>query len=264
MQKYLRMSKKSSTFVRFMNKTVLSILILFSFSLCSLCARAETILLRTGARVRGEIVFQNEEVIILSDASGARYQYPKAEVQEILPDDVSQPAQDAVQEIETAPQKKASVLFELSGGAAFLPKDSVGGAFAVDMLVGSHKIGVKHIFVGAGVGFHGLFIGDKKYNFLPIQAALRMPLIEGKHAPVFGVSLGYGVALSKDYLGGLYAGLDFGYKYCINDKTSIGVLAFAQFHQAQIYVTENVNDVKYSFLTGRNLVSSGLKITFYL
>ena len=49
-----------------------------------MCARAETLILRTGARVQGEILLQNEEVVIIRDASGARFQYPRAEVVEII------------------------------------------------------------------------------------------------------------------------------------------------------------------------------------
>ena len=58
-----------------------------------LCAHAETIVLRTGARVQGTIVFQNEEVVIIRNAEGARFQYPKADVLEILADDTVQEEQ---------------------------------------------------------------------------------------------------------------------------------------------------------------------------
>ena len=64
-------------------------LVLFALSLvCAICAHAETIVLRTGARVKGEIVLQNADVVIVRDASGARFQYPRAEVQEILATDI--------------------------------------------------------------------------------------------------------------------------------------------------------------------------------
>ena len=149
-----------------MKKTILSILLLAA---CLMCARAETIILRTGARVRGTIVFQNEEVVVVRDESGARFQFPRAEVQDIIGDeaasveDKEQPAK--VQEMAVA--KKATVLFELAGGVAYLPSDTVGGAFSVDMLVGSHKINGKRIFVGAGVGYHGLFVGGEKRGISP-------------------------------------------------------------------------------------------------
>ena len=58
----------------------------------ALCAHAETILLRTGARVRGEIVFQNEEVVIVRDAEGKRFQYLRSDVEAVLTDDSAEVA----------------------------------------------------------------------------------------------------------------------------------------------------------------------------
>lgn len=241
--------------------------LIFAFATC---AYADTIVLRTGARVKGEIVFQNEEVIIFRDASGARSQYPRSEVLEIVEDEAvaeSQKEEDSQPEM---PLKKASILLELAGGTAIQPKETVGGMFSVDFLVGSHHIGERHIFAGAGLGYHGLFLGTEKYNFLPIQAAVRMPLLEQKHAPVFGVSLGYGIALSKNYLGGLYAELDLGYRCQLNPKTALALTAFAQFQQARVKATEHIitpedpsQSLPFTNTTGRSLVSAGIKLSLY-
>lgn len=240
-------------------KKVLSIFALAL--LCAVCAHAETLILRTGARVKGEILFQNEEVVIIRNAEGARFQYPRAEVQEILMVDPVEEV-EVVEETKTeiGTSKKVAISLELGGGAACIPNSAVGGGFSVDFLVGSHHIGQRHIFLGAGLGYHGMFIGAEKYNFLPIQLALRLPLLEQKHAPLFGMALGYGIALSKDYKGGIYAGLDFGYRYQINEKTALAVVASAQFQQAKIAATEIVDGSTFTNYTGRYLVSPELKL----
>ena len=240
-------------------KKVLSIFALAL--LCAVCAHAETLILRTGARVKGEILFQNEEVVIIRNAEGARFQYPRAEVQEILmvdPVEEVEVVEETKAEISTS--KKVAISLELGGGAACIPNSAVGGGFSVDFLVGSHHIGQRHIFLGAGLGYHGMFIGAEKYNFLPIQLALRLPLLEQKHAPLFGMALGYGIALSKDYKGGIYAGLDFGYRYQINEKTALAVVASAQFQQAKIAATEIIDGSTFTNYTGRYLVSPELKL----
>lgn len=230
------------------------------------CAHAETLLLRTGARVKGTIVFQNEEVVIIRDAEGARFQYPRAEVEEILSDDAelseTSDSSDSSEE-ENTTTKKASVLLELAGGAAVNPNEAAGGAFGVDLLVGSHHIGDRHLFVGAGIGYHGVFLGAEKYNFLPIQVAVRMPFTEIKHAPVFGVAVGYGVALSKEYLGGIYADVDFGYRCQLNPRAAIALVAFAQFQQAKVPNTTIIDGNEFTSLSGRSLVMSGIKMAFY-
>jgi len=234
---------------------------------CALCAHAETLILRTGARVQGTIIFQNEEVVIIRDAEGARFQYPRTDVEAILSDEEAAEVADTqttdTPDTEITTSKKASILLELAGGADVHPNEAAGGAFSVDLLVGSHHIGDKHIFIGGGVGYHGLFIGAEKYNFLPIQAALRMPFTETKHAPVFGLSLGYGVALSKSYLGGIYADADLGYRCQLNPKTAISVVAFAQFQQAYVPVTTMVEGIPFESKAGRNLVVTGLKLALY-
>lgn len=213
--------------------------------------------------MKGEIVLQNADVVIVRDASGARFQYPRTEVQEILATDAAEVKEQEAEQDNIGTSKKASILLELAGGPAVIPSQAVGGGFSVDMLVGSHHIGDRHLFIGGGLGYHGLFIGEEKYNFLPIQVALRMPFMEQKHAPVFGVALGYGVGLSRDYLGGLYAGLDFGYRCQLNEKTAIALVLAAQFQQATIRVIEEVSGIPYANTVGRNFVTPSIKFALY-
>ncbi|MBR1879097.1 MAG: hypothetical protein IJ814_08895 [Paludibacteraceae bacterium] len=244
-------------------------IILLFFVLAS-CAYAETIVLRTGARVKGEIVFQNEEVVIVRDPSGARSQYPRAEIAGIEADAPAVTENQPAQAEPEMPVKKVSILLELAGGAGIQPKDTLGGAFSVDFLVGSHHIRNRHIFAGAGVGYHGLFLGGAKYNFLPLQVAVRMPFMEQKHAPMFGVAVGYGIALSRDYVGGIYTGIDLGYRCQLNPNTALALTAFVQFQQARITATEWVpvsgtpdQQVAFTNTTGRNLLATGLKLSLY-
>jgi hypothetical protein len=256
------MCKFFRTFAADMRKIAVFIVCLFAFT----CAHAETIILRTGARVIGEIVFQNEEVVIVRDAEGARSQYPRADIQEILAEDVvvsDSQVEVLTDEAEIKTPKKASILLELGGGAAVRPQEAFGGAFSVDLLAGTHHIKSRHLFVGGGIGYHGIFLGAEKYNFLPIQAAVRMPFTEKKHAPMFGVAVGYGIALSKTYLGGIYAGVDFGYRCQLNPKTAIALVAYAQFQQATVPVTTTLDGIDYTTNKGRNIVVSGLKLALY-
>ncbi len=245
-----------------------SVILLF-FAIAS-CAYAETIVLRTGARVKGEIVFQNEEVVIVRDASGARSQYPRAEVVGIeaeTPVVTENRHQGSEPEM---PVKKVSILLELAGGLGIQPGETPGGACSVGFLVGSHHIRNRHVFAGAGVGYYGLFMAGAKYNFLPVQVAVRMPFLEQKHAPVFGVAIGYGIALSRDYRGGIYTGIDVGYRCQLNPNTALALTAFVQFQQARIAATEwmaasDTPDQPIAFTnnTGRNLLAVGLKLSFY-
>jgi hypothetical protein len=221
--------------------------------------------LRTGARIKGKIVLQNEEVVIVRDAEGARFQYPRAEVVEIVEDEaeeVTSPDSE-ISTNQVATTKKASILLELSAAPAIMVPMAVGGNANVDLLAGSHHIGDKHIFIGGGLGYHGYFMGGDVYNFLPIEAKLSMPLIEAKHAPFFGFALGYGIALSKDYVGGIYTGLDFGYRYQINPKSALALMVFASFQQARLNIIETIEGNEYINKSGRSFVSPGIKLALY-
>lgn len=243
-----------------MKKIVFLILLCVAFTY----AHAETIILRTGARMVGTILVQNDDVVIIRNTEGARFQYPRADVQEILAEDmpeVIEQEEDPEQEVITS--KRVSALLEISGGAAINPNDAAGGGVGVDLIIGSHHIGSRHILIGGGLGYHGLFFKGEKLHFLPIQAALRMPFIEATHAPVFGIALGYGIAMSKNYTGGLYAGIDFGYRYQINAKSALAVVVFAQFQQAKVNVVETVEGVEFINKTGRNFVTPGVKLALY-
>ena len=240
--------------------------VIFALLALCVCVHAETIILRTGARVQGTIVFQNEEVVIIRNAEGARFQYPKSDVAEIVSEEKiteSRNLEITKEDPEIKTSKKASFLLEIAAGGAAVPNQMMGAAVSADLLVGSHHIGDRHIFVGGGLGYHGLFVGNDKYNFLPIQAVIRMPFMETKHAPVFGMGVGYGIALSKNYIGGLYAGVDLGYRYQLNPKTALGAVFYTRFQQAKVLVPETVEQEVFTNYTGRSLIAFGAKFTFY-
>ena len=236
-------------------------------SLTCMCACAETIILRTGARIQGTIVVQNDDVVIIRDAEGARFQYPREDVVHIVADEkpIVVEVEEVIAEPEIKTSKKVTALLEFAGGAAVNPNEAAGAGVGADLLIGTHHIGNKHIFLGGGLGYHGLFFLNDKYHFLPVQVALRMPFIEAKHAPVFGAALGYGIALTKktNYIGGLYAGIDFGYRYQISPRSSLAVVAFVQFQQAKVKTVTKIEGVEFENKTGRNFVTPGVKLALY-
>lgn len=253
-------------------RSVFTLLVL----LMGLSAQAEVVVLRTGAEIRGTIVFQNEDVVIIKDTSGARYQYPRADVQSVSAEKTGEKNEANDEFPEGAPKvnasKKLSVLLELAGGGATIPSELTGGSFEGGLAFGSHHIGAKHIFVGGGVSYRGIYTQGTQYAFLPIQFIARFPIVEQRHTPIVGFSAGYGVGLSKDYSGGLCAGVNVGYCYRINEKTALLVAADVQWQQARITTTASpVNEkgevivdadghpYSYSITAGRNFITYGIR-----
>ena len=273
-------------------------LILSLLMLCAITAQADVVVLQSGKEIQGTILVQNEEVVIIKTTSGSRFQYPADEVKTIRKEgsDNQVGAQDSTSphERNTTDAKKASpssvkkvsVAIELVGGAASKPKDdNTYGNISANLLIGSHDLLHRGIFLGGSVGYLGALYTTTQtivttttpivkktttaYSFLPITLAARIPLLQHKHAPMIGMQLGYGIALSKDYQGGLNAGINLGYCYRISERQRLYVAADCQFQQAFIPTTEHITDNEgqkheYNHPAGRCFIQYGVRLGIYL
>lgn len=245
-------------------KRILTLLLL---SACTLCVCAEVVTLKTGTRIEGTILINNEEVVIIRDASGARFQYPKADVESIyIPEKKentnSEAADPTTATLPAEEEKKVTLSLELAGGVASWPTDTTGGYMAANLIIGSRHIAGRTMLIGGGVGYLGEYMGGERYNFLPIQVVLRMPILEQKHAPMFGAGIGYAAGLSKDYRGGIYTGFDLGYLYTSDKGAKLYVGADLHFVQATVTRPETI-DFTYSGTVGRHFLNAGAKLAVF-
>lgn len=233
--------------------------------LCVLvCARAsgEVVVLRSGQTIRGEVLVHNTEVIVVRTESGARYQYPAAEVVSVEQEQ-AEAVEDAANSIgkeKAVSAKRVAIHAGVAGGAAYLPVAGWGGYTSADLLVGSHNLMNRRVFVGGGVGMHAVFMGDKRYAFVPIQVVAHVPWLDGRHSPVMGMALGYGFSVNGSAKGGIFAGVDVGWKYYFSDKSSLSVCANMQWQQVSARVAEAVDGSTYSNYIGANMLLIGAKI----
>lgn len=244
-------------------KTKLSILFLLLLAWVNLSA--EIITLRSGKVINGQVLIQDEDVIILRDVNGARFQFPMSDVLSIQDvaeqpaDETNSPEQQAQQPLAVG-GKKATLALELAGGGLSVTSKQMGAYAAADLLIGSRQIKGKPIVLGGSVGYLGAFYQKQAYHFLPICIAVRMPLITGKHAPLIGASAGYGIALSGRYLGGLHMGADIAYRYQINSTNAMTIGLNVRFQQSTLPVTETIDGWQYEHQAGRNMVAFGAKL----
>ena len=273
-------------------------LILSLLMLCAITAQADVVVLQSGKEIQGTILVQNEEVVIIKTTSGSRFQYPADEVKTIRKEgsDNQVGAQDSTsphernttdaKQASPSSVKKVSVAIELVGGAATKPKDdNTYGNISANLLIGSHNLLSRGIFLGGSVGYLGALYTTTQtivttttpivkktttaYSFLPITLAARIPLLQHKHAPMIGMQLGYGIALSKDYQGGLNAGINLGYCYRISERQRLYVAADCQFQQAFINTTEHITDNEgqkhdYTHHAGQCFIQYGVRLGIYL
>lgn len=179
---------------------------------------------RSGRVVTGEIIQKNDEVVIVKDAYGARFQYPMSDVVEITEVDsqksgVGEKPVEQTNSRSVTNVKRTSLGFRVAGGVMSLD-GTTGGAVAVDFRLGANNLGGRHIFLGGQVGYRALMTpentdGKKTFKVLsviPIDAVMELPLIQGAHVPMIGASIGYGIGVGG-ILGGVNAGLSLAYRY---------------------------------------------------
>lgn len=248
-------------------------LIIIPMLLLALSMRAELVTLRTGKTIQGTILIQNEEVLIIRDTNGQRYQFPAGEVltvEETGTKTMTQTQTQTKTQTKTITakdenEKKTAFMIELGGGFHTIPHDRIGGAVSGDLIIGSRAIAGREVLLGGQIGYHGGILPAtpnatrQTYHFLPIALAFRMPLLDGAHSPLVGASLGYGIGLSKNYTGGIFTELLLGYRYRMPKGNTVFAGADVQFQQARIQATEYE---VYTAQLGRNLVSAGIKFAF--
>ena len=233
-------------------------LAILTLLICSvLVSQAAVITLTSGKKIVGEVLINNADVVIVRDNEGARFQYPAAEVVSVVEDETSE-EQEKPQQEEKKSQggKKVTFLLDWGGGGAFVPHDDNGGFFGGELLIGSRYIGQKSIFLGGGLNVECMFMPNATYVFLPLEVALKVPFLEGKHSPFVGVNLGYGFGV-KNCKGGIYTSAEVGWRYVINPRANMYVSLRVQFQQATVTGTTTIDQITFNDNSGRNFVIFG-------
>ena len=253
---------------------------------------AELVVLRSGKTVKGEILLHNEEVVIIRQKDGLRFQFP---MQEVLSISAELPPKRQSSTNQTAEDKKVACHFAVAGGTAYTP-NGWGGYINPTVFVGTHTLRNLPIAVGGTIGYHGVFAQGNAYSWIPLQASIYLSPISNRPSPIANsqspisnrpspiansqspisnrqspiahrpspiacqLSIGYAFALSQDYTGGICAGMEIGWSHAIGNTSSIFVALNAQALQTRMHVTETVNGNSYRNFRGCTLVSLGMKL----
>ena len=233
-------------------------ILLIGLLLLSFTAMAEVVVLRSGQSVRGYIVLQNEDVVIIRSSNGLRYQYPMHEVLSIQDQEPETAVQEESTNIQTK-QKIVSLNAQAMGGILYVPDLGLGGYAGADLMIGANLMN-KKVFLGGGIGYRAKVVEKEAYSFIPLQVCVSSLLGERQSAPVVGLNLGYGFATNAGTQGGICVGADMGWSFEINHETRLVLGLNAEWQQAQTNVEQTIEDNTYTNYTGVNIVSFGAKI----
>lgn len=254
-----------------MNRTVLRCLIVILLILIPVFAMGEEsavlhrVLFHSGRVVVGEIVLRNEDVVIVKDSYGSRFQFPMTDVVEITEVNDKETSQKKEEEEITSRKatnvKRTSLGIHVAGGIVNLG-GSIGGAVAADFRLGANNLGGRRIFLGGQVGYRGLMVEKKVYSIIPIDVVTEIPLIQGDHVPMVGANIGYGIGVGGGMRGGVNAGLSFGYRYHFSRTGAfhIGLEAEVQQLAASSHTIEVEPGQKFHSDSGRTAVMGMLTL----
>lgn len=235
------------------------ILLIIALVLSSI-SRAEVIVLNSGAHIAGEILLQNEEVVIIKKKDGARYQYPRTEVASILEETEESATTTETQNTDTENARKLALTFQVYTGAVYFAHEGWGGQIGTDLMMGSKTIAGTPLFIGGSIGYRAKILADKTYSFIPLQVVLAMPLVKKQHSPHISVSMGYGFLTDKTYKGGLCLSASAGWSYQFNTNSSLLLGVYADLQQTKTNVTETINNQEYTSFKASSFVSIGATI----
>lgn len=233
-------------------------------------ARAEVVVLRSGQRIKGEILLNDGDVVILRKKDGSRYQYPKTEIIDIQED--IKLATNTPDSTRLVKKQTIAARIAMAGGTAYIPYHGWGGIIDAQMMVGTHKLLNQSLFLGGSIGYRGVFGGNNTYSWLPLQLVLQSPITiqpNTPHSLLLGVSCGYAFAISKQWGSGLCTGIDVGWWYHINNHSSLSIACTAQWQQTRIDIIETIENynltkstqhIDYINHIGCNIIGLGLKI----
>ena len=228
---------------------------------------AEVVVLHSGQRIKGEIILQNEEVVIIRSNNGMRYQYPRNEVVSIHTEDTTERKSKNSSSNHSNP-KSAALRVQAIGGALYVPYLGWGGSVGADLLVGAGVMNGR-VFIGGGIGYRAKIISELAYSFIPLQVYSSIVLSETRHAPLLGINLGYGFSTNRNTQGGICVGIDLGWHYTINAETGLTLGLNAEWQQTQTDVYQSIchpithHEQFYINHMGLNFMTLGTKIAIH-
>ena len=212
--------------------------------------------LSSGQTIVGDILFENEEVVVIRTGDGMRYQYPR---QDILSIGEAEVQKEDTESRNTA-ERKVGVGVQVVGGAAFLPQESVGGFVGTDLKIGACNLMQRHIFLGGSVGYRAFIVDGKHIGFIPLQVCAEIPFLLYRNAPYIGMGVGYGIAVNKSYKGGLFVNLEIGWRHQINPNSALTIACYSEYQQGIFTTSETINEEIYTQQSYLGLSTIGLKL----
>ena len=217
--------------------------------------------LHSGEVFVGEILLNNEEIILIKTLSGNRFQFPVSEIKSIELNDIYSSEIENSNNIEIIDDINLCVIFEINGGISNAEnkyKNAISNQLFLSF--GTRKVAKKRIFVGGGLGYLNVFFNNEAelVGFIPVFLILRANLTDKKTSPYLGLDAGYAFALNSKQEGGQYSKFSIGLNRKINFKTSLFFGLYADVLLFNANLAEMNNSGLYNYYGKTSMINFGL------
>jgi hypothetical protein len=247
-----------------------TLLLLLYFTVCiGLYSQSDTtsvkIVLKSGSVYVGKVLLKNEEVIMLKDINGARFQFQISEINTITNETNQTTNTDSTTsglEIPETVENFCSIIEAgiLTTNARKAFDWQTASQFSISF--GNKKTLGKNLFTGVGAGY---IVGlSKDASAMPtlIPVFLKAILTAGKkkNTPHFGIESGYAFSASESFKGGLFTTLSAGISFGINSKTALYTSVFGAVYSLKANLTDITSTGSYRYFGTTSMNIAGLKV----
>jgi hypothetical protein len=232
------------------------ILLLFCIILSLLLRAQESavqdkVTLKTGEVYLGKIFLKTTEQLMMTTATGMRFQFLMSEVKKVETlHNAAVNTTDSLTYTSVNSQGDFAAMLDVSAGMA-VARYSFDWSPAMQLsVVFGNKNGIdKRVFVGGGLGY--LVVFEPKTNnttaFLPLYIRIQSTLTANRTAPYVGLDAGYGFALNDGNKGGELLKVYFGIVRKISYKSifSVAIYAGIQAYNTQLIELNQYGSLSY-------------------
>jgi hypothetical protein len=222
------------------------------------------ITLKSGSSFRGVIVMQNDEMLMLKDSSGARFQFLKTEIQKIeqlqliLQDTVKSVAKQA----NTTNQLISAQIFASTGYATIVKATDKALYYDLQLNFGKASKHMQNMYTGVGIGYISVVQPETSFGLVPLSYTLQTTTSENRKSFFWGFSAGYALSTNKSVNGGLFSQLSAGLKINLQQKNAFLVSLQTSVFGIETNLSEQTPNGTYGYNGHSSLFLVGLKTGF--
>lgn len=249
-------------------RTFLLFLLLSFVSCTGLFSQNDTttvrVVLKSGSVYTGEVILKNEEVLMLKDLNGARFQFQIKEIKSISeqsPDDKNITEQNPSNQ--GVPETDFCSIVETGICSSSARKSFENEYFAqISISFGNKKTLGKNLFTGLGAGY--LFcLGNNppaKPTLIPVFTKAVLTTGKKPNALHLGIESGYAFSTNDACKGGPFTSISTGITFRLNDKTALYTSVYGAVYSIKSDLTEvSPTTGSFTYYGSTTMNSIGLK-----